>query len=192
MTLLPNRLLKLGLFSIALGTLAACGASSPVKSEASQQQAQQAGEIYEVHHDDGRIYVFYDRKLAEEFMSLGETPFRLTRIGAGPNNETMVFGLTKHDKKKRAGIPAVDLYDGKAKPAEDFYAEIYRHGRIYVFDNFEDMQPVRQFGHPNLFYMQIGAGPKHETVVFVLNEHNKKKKPLELIEKFNKLHDINS
>ena len=142
-------------------------------------------EIYEVH-EDGRIYAFYDRDLYKQFLSVGETAYRLTRIGAGPNGETMVFGLTKKDKKKGVNTQAVKLYEHKLKPADKFYAETVRHGRIYVFNNFKDMQPVRQFGHPNFFYTEIGSGPKGETVVYVLNKKTKKKKPAALIAEFKK------
>lgn len=142
-----------------------------------------SSEIYEVHQD-GRIYVFYDRNLFKEFVALGETPFRLTRIGAGPNGETLVFGLTKHDKKNPGKVNVINYYDHRIQAPEHIYAEMHRHGRIYVFDKFEEMKPVRQFGHPNLFYTEIGAGPKGETVVFVLNEENKKKRPDALIDKF--------
>ena len=38
------------------------------------------------------------------------------------------------------------------------------------------MATVRQFGHPNFFYTEIGSGPKGETVVYVLNKKTKKKK----------------
>ena len=69
-------------------------------------------EIYEVHHD-GRLHVFYDRKLYKEFLELGETPFRLTRIGAGPKGQTIVFGLTKKDKKKPGSVDAIKIYDKK-------------------------------------------------------------------------------
>ena len=140
--------------------------------------------IYEVHHD-GRIHVFYDKKVFKEFMSLGETSFRLTRIGAGPHNETMIFGLTKKDKKLKKPVAAIDLYDGKIK-ADYFYAEMHKHGRIYVFNRFDDMKTVRNFGHPNFMFSQIGAGPKGETVVFVLNKKNKKKHPDSLIADFNR------
>ena len=140
--------------------------------------------IYEVHHD-GRIHVFYDKKVFKEFMSLGETSFRLTRIGAGPHSETMVFGLTKKDKKLKKPVAAIDLYDGKIK-ADYFYAEMHKHGRIYVFNRFDDMKTVRNFGHPNFMFSQIGAGPKGETVVFVLNKKNKKKHPDSLIADFNR------
>lgn len=140
--------------------------------------------IYEVHKN-GRIHVFYDRQELKSFMKVGETTFRLTRIGAGPKGETMEFGLTKKDKKKPGKVAAIKLYDGKIKAGDNFYAEMYKNGRIYVFNNFKDMATVRNFGHPNYFYLSIGTGPKGETVVYVLNSKNKKKKPLQLIKEFN-------
>lgn len=141
--------------------------------------------IYEVHKD-GRIHIFYDHKEFQSFMQVGETPFRLTRIGAGPKGETLEFGLTKHDKKKPDQVAAIKLYDGKIEPSDHFYAEMYKNGRIYVFNNFKDMATVRDFGHPNYFYLSVGTGPKGETVVYVLNHHNKKHKPEQLIAEFNK------
>lgn len=146
-------------------------------------------EVYEVH-EDGRIYAFYDHDLYKEFLAVGETPFRLTRIAAGPNGETMVFGLTRQDKKKGANTPALKLYENTVQPADDFYAETVRHGRIYVFDRFSDMQPVRQFGHPNFFYMEVGAGPNGKTVVFVLNKNNKKTKPNALISEYKRRNNL--
>ncbi len=169
------------LVAVTVMLLSACGTTSMTKAGGG------VSEVYEVHHE-GRIHVFYDRKLYTDFLKLGETPYRLTRIGAGPNNETLVFGLTKKDKKKRSGIPVVDLFDGKAKPAEDFYAEMVKHGRIYIFNNFDDMKTVRDFGHPNYQYSMIGAGPNGETLVFVLNKQNKKKRPTGLIKKYEQHH----
>lgn len=159
-------------------------ACSEVKQDAKiVEKNNTISELYEVHEDE-RVYAFYDRALYKQFLSVGETAYRLTRIGTGPNGETMVFGLTKADKKKGVETPAVKLFDNLIKPAEDFYAEMVRHGRIYVFNNFDDMQPVRQFGHPNFFYMEVGNGPNGETVVYVLNSSNKKKKPEALISEF--------
>lgn len=167
------------LLPIIFLSLAACASNS-----AKQANNSKTMEIYEVHHD-GRINVFYDRKLYKEFLSLGETAYRLTRIGAGPKGETLVFGLTKHDKKLKHSVPAIDLYDGKTKASDHFYGEMIKHNRIYVFSSFADMKTVREFGHPNYQYSQIGAGPKGETIVYVLNKHNKKKRPDALIKKFN-------
>jgi hypothetical protein len=173
--------LTAGLIILLTGHLAGCATDSSIESVSA---ATPTMEIYEVHHE-GRIHIFYDKKLYKEFLSLGETPFRLTRIGAGPNGETLVFGLTKKDKKMKSSIPVIDLYDGKIKQ-DSVYAEMHKHERIYVFSSFKDMGTVRSFGHPNYMYTQIGAGPKGETVVFVLNKHNKKKRPDALIAEYKK------
>lgn len=146
----------------------------------------QVSELYEVHQD-GLIYVFNDHKLYEEFLSSGDTLYRHTRIGAGPNTETVVFGLTKSDLKVRSNIPFIKFYDGKLKQNGKFYAEMIKHNRIYIFDQYEDMRSVRQFGHPNYLYTEIGAGPKGETVVFVLNKSNKKDRPDTLIAKYKEM-----
>ena len=147
----------------------------------------QAQQLFEVHHD-GRINLFYDMKTYNEFLSLGESSYRLTRIGAGPKGETVVFGLPKADKKKGENTPAAMIWDGKTEVSENFYAEMHKHGRIYVFDNLADMKHVRELGHPNYMYTEIGMGPKGETVVFVLNKKNKKKKPEAQIAKFKAMH----
>lgn len=171
-----KHMIHFSFFLMLVGSLVGC-ASTDSSSESAKKM-----EIYEVHHD-GRIHVFYDRKLYKEFLALGETPYRLTRIGAGPNGETLVFGLTKKDKKMKSSIPAIELYEGKIKQ-DSIYGEMIKHERIYVFNHFEDMGPVRSFGHPNYMYTKIGAGPKGETVVFVLNKKNKKKRPDALIAEY--------
>lgn len=134
-------------------------------------------------HDHGRIHVFYDRKTFDSYKSVGETAYRLTRIGAGPNGETVVFGLPKEDKKKGGNTAAAMLWDGKTE-VSSFYGELSKHGRIYVFSEKADMDFVRKIGEPSYMYTEIGSGPKGETVVYVLNKNNKKKKPVALIAKF--------
>lgn len=180
-----------------MGAISACSSTGDkhssmekaAESKAATMQTTAPMEIYEVYHD-GRINVFYERKLYKEFLELGETSFRLTHIGAGPNGETVVYGLTKQDKKKPGAVEALKVYEGKSAAPSNFYAELRNHNRIYVFNNIEDMKPVRQFGHPNFFYMEVGAGPKGETVVFVLNKHNKKKRPDALIAQFKSMNGI--
>lgn len=136
---------------------------------------QQSVEQYEVHHD-GRIYVFYDRDLYKSFVQNKFTAYHFTRIAEGPNGETIVFGLTKDDKKKLSGIPSVELYDGKITPAS-FYGEAIIDGRIYVFDSYPEMVAVRTHHEAAYRLTDIGAGPNGETVVYVLTKDNKKKRP---------------
>ncbi len=148
-------------------------------------------DYYQVYKD-GRIYVFDDYKTYDDFLKLGETTYRLTRIGAGPHGETIVFGLRKKDKKMRSGIGAVDLFDGKTEAIDEgFYGEVVKDGRIYVFDHWEDMKAFLNVGEAPYRFTQIGAGPNGETVVFVLNKKNKKKQPVELVKLFKQKHGLN-
>lgn len=171
-----------GLIIFLMASLSGCAHNATSDSGGKKPVTVGTMELYEVHHD-GRIHVFYNKKLYKEYLKLGETSFRLTRIGAGPKGETIVFGLTKSDKKLKKPVPAIGLYEDKVK-AESFYGEMHKHGRIYVFSKFDDMKTVRDFGHPNFMHTKIGIGPKGETVVFVLNKKNKKKYPYELVAQF--------
>ncbi len=147
-------------------------------------------DYYQVYKE-GRIYVFDDLDTYLDFMELGETPFRLTRIGVGPEGETVVFGLQKKDKKLSSGIGGVDLYDGKTEGAEvGFYGEVVKEGRIYVFSEWADLKSFLNVGEAPYRFTEIGAGPKGETIVYVLNKDNKKKKPVDLIAQFKKNHKM--
>ncbi|MDZ7661226.1 hypothetical protein [Thiohalophilus sp.] len=66
--------------------------------------------------------------------------------------------------------------------------EMYRHGRIYVFNSYQDMKAVRDTGHAAYFYTEIASGPKGEIVIHVLNNDNKKQKPIDLIKAFKEFH----
>ena len=105
-------------FSVACLSLLSIGCATTNTSMSKPVEPASSMEIYEVHHD-GRLHVFYDRKLYKEFLELGETPFRLTRIGDGPKGETIVFGLTKKDKKKPDSVDAIKIYDKKIKAPKD-------------------------------------------------------------------------
>ena len=162
--------------------LTACQSQSTKEAEAKAQLNND--DYYEVHHE-GRIYVFDDAGVYQSFLQVGETAYRKVRIGEGPHGETIVFGLHKKDKKKREGIAGVDLFDGKLEgAAENFYAEIRTEGRIHVFSTWSDVKSFRQVGEAPYRYTDIGSGPKGETVVYVLNKSNKKRRPDALISRF--------
>ena len=143
-------------------------------------------QLFEVHKD-GRIYVFYDYAAYQYFLKLGHTPYVLTKIGAGPKGETIVYALTSDDKAKREGIVSVDMMEGRIAPAEDFYAEINMDGRTYVFNRLKDMSDVRKLGEAPFRYAKIGYGKNGESVVFVLNDTNKTVYPEALIKKYDDL-----
>ncbi len=139
---------------------------------------------------EGRIYIFDDYKTYASFNQVGETAYRLTRIGAGPKGETIVFGLRKQDKKMRSGLGSVALYEGTAEGITDgFYGEVVDEGRIYVFSEWADLKSFLSVGEAPYRFTQIGSGPKGETVVYVLNKGNKKKQPTALMLAFSKKHN---
>lgn len=174
-------------FGVALALL--IGLASPAAFADEAKPAYNSNDYYEVTHDK-RIYVFDDAKTFKDFLTNGETPFRLTRIGAGPHGETVVFGLRGMDKSKpESEIGAVNLYDGKIDGSSDsFYGEVAREGRIYVFQDAKGFKAFRNSGEAAYRYTDIGGGPKGETVVYVLSSSLKDKKPDDLIARFRELH----
>ncbi|MDB4837947.1 hypothetical protein OAH87_05700 [Marinomonas sp.] len=177
---------------VALTLLTACDTGT-VKKEVVEPVTEAISlnnvDLYEVHHE-GRIYIFDDRDVYEEFLTVGETSYRKVRIGEGPKGETIVFGLTNEDKKKASGIASVDMYDGNLKGADVFYGEMRVEGRIYVFGSLKEMANARLVGEVPLRYTDIGAGPEGETVVYALNSSNKKVKPEAMIELFKKMNNM--
>ncbi|CAM3679832.1 hypothetical protein [Parendozoicomonas haliclonae] len=187
-----STLKTLTLSALAVATLAGCQsmmddqtAKAPAAPKAKAVAAQiNNDDLYEVAHE-GRYYVFDDMAVYKDFIANGETPYRKVYIGEGPDNQTLVFGLTSKDKKKTSGIGSIDLYKGQQQAAEKFYGEMRNEdGRLYVFSTLADMEAVRQTGEAAYRFTQIGAGPNGETVVFVLNKTNKKKKPVALMAEF--------
>src|SRR5262245_4916005 len=72
-------------------------------------QATAQGAFYVEEVKDGRIYVFNDPKQYQIFKDSGEMEVRITRIGAGPNGETMYFDT----------VNAIHMYNWKHNlPAE--------------------------------------------------------------------------
>lgn len=154
--------------------------------------AYNVNDYYEVQQDK-RIYVFDDPKVFKDFLTQGETPFRLSRIGAGPKGETIVFGLRAMDKdRKEAELGGVNLHDGKLDGVEEgFYAEVARDNRTFVFDDAKNFKAFRASGETQFRYTEIGGGPKGETLVYVLTKKNADKKPEAMIEQFKALRAAN-
>jgi len=145
-------------------------------------------DYYQVYRD-GRIYVFDDFKVYQSFLELGEATFRLTRIGAGPKGETVVFGLRKADKKKPMLSGVVNMYDGKVSGIkEGFYAEVILDERVYIFGQWADLQAFLNAGKATYRYTDIAAGTKGVTLVYVLNKKNKRQKPVVLMNEYKKRH----
>ena len=185
------KMVKSAVVALTLASLLGCSAMEE-KAESANAEAAKAememskmAHLYEVHKD-GRIYVFYDKALYSDFLKTGHTAYMFSRIGSGPNGETMVFALTGKDKKKRTGIPSVELVDG-SRSANVFYGETYDEGRLYVFGAYELMESYRKTGEATFRFTDIGAGPKGETVVYVLSKKESKKRPDALMAMFKKI-----
>lgn len=158
-------------------------------AQAGDSPAYNVNDYYELHRDK-RIYVFDDAKTYREFLDNGESPFRLTRIGAGKNGETIVFGLRSMDKgKPETEVGGVGLHDGNAQGATDsFYSEIVTQERVYVFEDWNSLRLFRETGDLALRQTEIGAGPDGQTVVFAISPANKDKKADALIARYQALH----
>ena len=171
-------------------TLAGCQSEHIKHEMAAPAPTLNNQDLYEVDHD-GRHYVFDDFAVYQEFLSVGETSYRKVFIGEGPKGKSLVFGLRSEDKKKLEGLAGVSMYKGEMPAADDFDGEMRgEDGRLYVFSRLEDMEAVRNTGEAAFRLTQIGSGPQGQTVVFVLNDSNKKVYPTALVERFNAMNGL--
>lgn len=146
-------------------------------------------DYYELHKD-GRIYVLSDLKEYRSFLKTGEIPLVVTKIGAGPNRETVRLGLIKTEAKameKTVGYKgaAQKMFEGELKGADKgFYGEIHKNGRIYVFSEWKDLEAFKATGEAAYGVTRVGKGPAGETVVFVQNSKSAQSAPTEAIARF--------
>lgn len=181
---------SLAMVAIAALTLVGCASQAPAtapKAAAAQiapasaakaaapTAATTASEYYVVLPEDGRFYAFGDFKTYQQYLEHGEVALTRARIGAGPNGQTVVFGITNDDVKNNRPNPAELVFDGKLTGADDFYGEVLKDGRYYVFGDLKDMKPFVAFGEVPYAYTDIAAGPKGETLVWVMNSASFKK-----------------
>lgn len=142
-----------------------------------------------VYHDNGRIYPIADVKNYLGFLEHDELTYTRTRIGAGPDGATLVFGIEKKEADDIGKPAKAELfYDGKYEPSGPFYGEVMRDGRFYVFGSWKDFKDFLEHKEVTYTFTEIGAGPKGETVVYALNKETVKEgRPTKLIEAFNNL-----
>jgi hypothetical protein len=164
--------LTLGLVVLASPGFPAIASEHGEQKTATAEQAAGVAEFFAVfHEEDGRFYAFGDRKVYKEFVGGREPPYVLTRIGGGPQKQTMTFGMTKDDSKaKIEDLGYMNLYAGSAQPAADFYGEVVKEGRFYVFDDWKDMQGFITSGEAPYIFTHIGKGPKGATLTVVRNK----------------------
>lgn len=145
-------------------------------------------ELYMVLPPTGRVHAFGDLRNYADFLLHGEIALTRTAIGAGPGGKTIVYGITADDvKANRPSEAEKILAAGAAEPA-NFYGEVFRDGRFFLFGSLKDMTEFAAFGEVPYSYTDIGAGPQGETLVFVMNKDSYAKgKPMERLERFKAL-----
>ncbi len=165
-------------------------ASKPtVAAETKPVAAAPAAHFFIVYHENGRIYPIADAANYLEFLHSGELIYTRTRIGAGPNGETIVFGIMKKeaDDLSKPAL-AEQYYDRKLEPTGPFYGEIVRDGRFLVFGSWADFKDYLAHNEITYTFTEVGGGPKGETVIYALNKDTVKQgRPLALIEQFQQL-----
>lgn len=164
--------------------------STPVAAKAEAPAQKQT--YFMVYHENGRIYAMTDPTIYINFMNTDEVPLTRTRIGAGPDGETVIFGITKDDGKHLdKPTAAEDIFDGRTKDVGAFYGEVLRNGRFHVFGEWKDFQDYLAHKEITFTYTEIGTGPKGETVIYALNSATKKQgRPVALVEQFNQLRQV--
>lgn len=150
--------------------------------------AAEAKEFYVALPKDGRIYAFGDTKNYFDYLAHGEVTLTRTRIGEGPGGKTLVFGITPDDVKKNQPSLGELVMGGKLPQVGEFYGEVFKDGRYYLFGELKDMQAYTAFGEVPYSFTDIGAGPKGETLVYVMNKDSYKQgRPTARMERFKSL-----
>lgn len=194
---LKQRILPCAIASaLALGTLAGCAtqpetgkqadarASTPIAGKSAEKQ-----HYFLVKHENGRLYAFGDVKNYLLFLEHDEVPLTRTRIGGGPEGQTVIFGITGEEGKALDKPSSGEMFfDGKIGQVGPFYGEVVANGRYHVFGEWQDFRDYLAHKEIALAYTEIGVGPKGETVVYALNRKTKDQgRPVALIEAFKQL-----
>jgi len=121
--------------------------------EAARLAAVRNSDDYYEYQLDNEIIVLADKKDVKVYLTVGEIPLRVTRIGGGPKGERLVFGLVKNEAKameKKVGYKggAQQMYEGTLDGNEKgFYGEVMKGGSYYVFGSWADLKSFRQSGN---------------------------------------------
>ncbi|MGK2951709.1 MAG: hypothetical protein ACSLEZ_04875 [Thiobacillus sp.] len=145
-----------------------------------------------VFHENGRIYPIADAKNYQAFLDVDELIYTRTRIGEGPEGETIVFGIQKKEAEDlNKPSLAEQFYDGKMEVAGPFYGEVIKDGRFLVFGTWQDFKDYLVNKEITYTFTEVGTGPKGETVIYAMNKKTSKEgRPVALIEAFKQFHQV--
>lgn len=189
MRTISQRLLPYAFSVAALSLFAGCASQQAAPAQAATPAAAQVDHYFLVFHENGRLYPIADVKNYLEFMHTGELIYTRTRVGAGPDGATLVFGIEKKEADDLNKPAKAELfYEGKYEPKGAFYGEVVRNGRYHVFGSWQDFKDYLAHNEITFTFTEVGAGPKGETVIYALNKKTSTEgRPAKLIEQFNKL-----
>lgn len=172
----------LGLAVLLLSGLTGCATGSwqGAAAEKIYDQELEAKRLAEVNnnddyweiHKDGRIYVLSDLKGYQIWLKTDEIPLVVSRIGVGPQGETVKMGLIKSEAKAMEKIVgykggAQRMFEGELQGLEKgFYGEVHRDGKIHVFARGSELSSFRKSGSAS-GRTEAGLGPNGEAVTFV-------------------------
>jgi hypothetical protein len=167
-------------------------AQAAAPAAAAQPVAAPTQHYFLVFHENGRIYPIADAKNYLAFLDVDELIYTRTRVGAGPEGETIVFGIEKAESKDLAKPSVAEqLHDGKLEVAGPFYAEVVKDGRFHVFGTWLDFKDYLVNKEITYTFTEVGAGPKGETVIYAMNKKTSKEgRPVALIEAFKQFHQV--
>lgn len=139
---------------------------------------------YEIRKDN-RIYVFAEHQFYEAFKSSGELAYVRTKIGAGPNRETIVYAINSDQAKLPLTTPTLPeiLYADLANTlgGDDFFAILERDNRYYVSSDVGEFLNFHMSGEAAYARSKIGGGPNRKTLV-VVHTKDEVGKPLTRVE----------
>lgn len=145
-------------------------------------------ELYAVLPPTGRVHAFGDLKNYADFLEHGEVALTRTGVGAGPGGKTIVYGITSDDVKNNQPSRAEQILAASAPEPTAFYGEVFRDGRFFLFGERKDMVDFMAFGEVPYSYTDVGAGPRGETIVYVMNKVSYAKgKPTQRADRFKAL-----
>lgn len=175
---------RIGLVAAAMVALAGCavkdgwkGASAEStydKELAAKRLAEDLNndDYWEIQRpEENRIYVLADLKSYQIWMQTHEIPLVSTKIGVGPNGESIKLALIKDEAKAmetKVGFKggAERMYFGETKGLEKgFYGEIHQGGAIYVFSRWSELEAFKKGAAAGAAASE--TGPKGEKVTFV-------------------------
>ena len=173
--------------SIALlaAALAACSANSPAPSASAAKAAEAAlnnDDWYQVWSETQAV-VFDDRAVYVEYLKTGKAPVMKDLGSKDAQGRNIVLGLRAEDRSKDVNsLAAKRFIDVNLPPSSSFYGEIREDNKIFVFQRYGDMMDVVKLGEPIFSYIELGAGPDGERLIYALAKEEKK--PEKLIVKF--------